>query len=109
MWISVEAMAYSLLVTTVLSQIINSWPNRKLLGYSYIDQIKDMLPQIGLSLIMGAAIYLVLLAGFSSVFTLCIQIPLGMIIYIVLSKLLHIESFEYVVAMLRNFKKKKRK
>lgn len=104
MWISVEAMAYSLLVTTLLNQIINSWPNKKLLGYSYLEQIKDMLPQIGLSLIMGAAIYLVQLAGFSNIYTLCIQIPLGIIIYIALSKLLHIESFEYVISMLKSFK-----
>ncbi|MGN0575219.1 MAG: lipopolysaccharide biosynthesis protein [Ruminococcus sp.] len=104
MWISVEAMAYSLLVTTLLNQIINSWPNKKLLGYSYLEQIKDMLPQIGLSLLMGAAIYLVQLAGFSNIFTLCIQIPLGMILYIALSKLLHIESFEYVISMLKSFK-----
>lgn len=104
MWISVEAMAYSLLVTTLLNQIINSWPNKKLLGYSYLEQIKDMLPQIGLSLIMGAAIYLVQLAGFSNIYTLCIQIPLGMILYIALSKLLHIESFEYVISMLKSFK-----
>ena len=104
MWISVEAMAYSLLVTTLLNQIINSWPNKKLLGYSYLEQIKDMLPQIGLSLIMGAAIYLVQLAGFSNIYTLCIQIPLGIIIYIALSKLLHIESFEYVISMIKSFK-----
>ena len=104
MWISVEAMAYSLLVTTLLNQIINSWPNKKLLGYSYLEQIKDMLPQIGLSLIMGAAIYLVQLAGFSNIYTLCIQIPLGIIIYIALSKLLHIESFEYITSMLKSFK-----
>lgn len=104
MWISVEAMAYSLLVTTLLNQIINSWPNKKLLGYSYLEQIKDMLPQIGLSLLMGAAIYLVQLAGFSNIYTLCIQIPLGIIIYIALSKLLHIESFEYVTSMLKSFK-----
>lgn len=104
MWISVEAMAYSLLVTTLLNQIINSWPNKKLLGYSYLEQIKDMLPQIGLSLLMGAAIYLVQLAGFSNIYTLCIQIPLGIIIYIALSKLLHIESFEYVISMIKSFK-----
>ncbi|MCI6559924.1 MAG: polysaccharide biosynthesis C-terminal domain-containing protein, partial [Ruminococcus sp.] len=104
MWISVEAMAYSLLVTTLLNQIINSWPNKKLLGYSYLEQVRDMLPQIGLSVLMGAAIYLVQLAGFSSIFTLCIQIPLGIIIYIALSKLLHIESFEYITSMLKSFK-----
>ena len=49
MFISVEAMAYSLLVTTFASQAINAWPNKKLLGYSYLEQFKDMLPQILLS------------------------------------------------------------
>ena len=34
MFISVEAMAYSLLATTFVSQIINAWPNKKLLGYN---------------------------------------------------------------------------
>lgn len=104
MWISVEAMAYSLLVTTLLNQIINSWPNKKLLGYGYSEQIKDMLPQIGLSLVMGTVIYLVQLADLSNILTLCIQVPLGIIIYITLSKLLHIESFEYVISMLRSLK-----
>lgn len=108
MWISVEAMAYSLLVTTVLSQIINSWPNRKLLGYSYIDQIKDMLPQIGLSLIMGVIVYMVQFIGLSSLLTLCIQIPLGVAIYLIGSKLFHIDSFEYVISMLKGFKKKRK-
>lgn len=104
MWISVEAMAYSLLVTTLLNQIINSWPNKKLLGYGYSEQIKDMLPQIGLSLIMGAVIYLVQFVDLSNILTLCIQVPLGIIIYITLSKLLHIESFEYVISMLKSLK-----
>lgn len=108
MWISVEAMAYSLLVTTVLSQIINSWPNRKLLGYSYLDQIKDMLPQIALSLIMGIILYLVQLIGLNSLLTLCIQIPLGIVIYILGSKVLHIDSYEYVISILKGFKKKRR-
>ena len=36
--ISVKAMAYSLLVVSVLGQIINSWPNRKLLNYGYLEQ-----------------------------------------------------------------------
>ena len=33
----VYVMALSLLFTSVLAQIINSWPNKKLLDYSYID------------------------------------------------------------------------
>ena len=45
MWISVMAMAYSMIFTSVICQIINAWPNKKLLGYSYLNQVADMLPQ----------------------------------------------------------------
>ena len=53
MFISVKAMACSVLATSILGQMINSWPNKKLMDYSYFEQVKDMLPQICLSLIMG--------------------------------------------------------
>jgi len=39
MWFGVMAMAYSLLLSSALSQIINSWPNRKLLGYGYLGAL----------------------------------------------------------------------
>ena len=44
MWFGVMAMAYSLLLSSVLSQIINSWPNRKLLKYGYLEQVRDFAP-----------------------------------------------------------------
>ena len=97
------AMAYSMLVTSVMNQIINAWPNKKLLGYSYIEQVKDMLPQICLSLVMGGAVYAVSYMGLSDVLTLLIQIPLGVVIYIVGSKVFHIDSFEYLVSICRQF------
>ena len=37
----VMAMAESLLVSTVTSMIINSWPNRELLKYSFKEQMID--------------------------------------------------------------------
>lgn len=98
MRISVMAMAYSLLVTSVLSQIINSWPNKKLMNYSYLEQLKDMLPQILLSLVMGATVLSVQFIGLSASVTLLIQIPLGGIIYVAGSKIFHIDSFEYIVS-----------
>ena len=103
--ISVMAMAYSLLVTSVLSQIINSWPNKKLLGYHYLAQLKDMLPQIFLSCIMGAAVYCINFMGLNDLATLTIQIVAGMAIYVLLSKLFKVESFAYIwsaIAKVRN-------
>ena len=46
MRISVMAMAFSLIVSGILSQIINSWPNWKLLNYNYLEQLRDILPSI---------------------------------------------------------------
>ena len=108
MWISVEAMAYSLLVTSVLSQIINSWPNKRLMNYSYLEQVKDMFPQIGLSLFMGAIVYCVQFIGLNDIFTLLIQVPVGVIIYIALSKVFHIDSYEYLVNTVKGLLKRKK-
>lgn len=94
--ISVMAMAYSLLVTSVLSQIINSWPNKQLLGYHYLAQLKDMLPQIFLSCIMGAAIYCINFADLNDLATLTIQIVVGIASYAILSKFFKVESFTYI-------------
>lgn len=106
-WISVEAMAYSLLVTTLFSQIINSWPNKKLLNYSYPEQVKDMLPQILLSCVMGAGVYCVTFLSLAPWITLLIQIPLGAVIYIGGSALFRLESFTYILNTLRRYIKKK--
>ena len=108
-WISVRAMAYSFFVTSILSQIINSWPNRKLLNYTYSDQIKDMLPQIGLSCLMGGILFCVTLFGLPDIITLLIQIPLGVVIYVVGSKVFHIDSFDYIISITKQYMPKKKK
>ena len=101
MWFGVMAMAYSLLVSSVLSQIINSWPNRKFLNYGYLEQLKDVIPSIALAVLMGFCVNLVSLLDLSNIVTLLIQIPLGAVIYIITSELLHLESFNYLMDLIR--------
>lgn len=101
MFISVEAMAYGLIISTLTSQIINSWPNKKLLGYSYLEQVKDMLPQIALSCVMGAVVYSVSFFDLGDVLTLLIQVPTGIVVYALCSWLFKVESFTYLLKMLK--------
>ena len=108
MFISVEAMAYSVFFSTIASQIINASPNKKLLNYSYLEQIKDMLPQIGLTCAMGAVVYCITFLNLSDIVTLLIQVPLGAIIYVAGSWLFKIESFVYLLDMLKSFRAKKK-
>ena len=101
MFISVKAMAYSMFITSIMGQMINAWPNKKLLGYSYSDQIKDMLPQIMLSIFMGVSVYWINFLQLTDWLTLILQCGLGLLLYIISSKLLHIDSFEYVLGIIR--------
>ncbi len=101
--IGVMAMAYSLLVVSVLNQLINTWPNKKLLDYSYFEQIKDILPGIGLAGIMGVCVYCVNFLHLNNWITLIIQVPLGAVIYIGLSALFKLEAFTYCLNMVKPF------
>lgn len=103
----VIVMAYSLLVGSVLSQIINSWPNRKLLNYGYLEQLKDILPGILLAIVMGFCISTVKLIGLSEIFTLILQIILGAVIYIGISAVTKLEAFMYLWEVVKGFVKKK--
>lgn len=99
----VYAMALSLPVVSVLSQIINAWPNRKLLGYSYLNQLTDLLPIMAISVLMGAGVYAVSLLGLSDIVTLVIQVPLGAAMYIAASVCFKIDSFAYLLETVKKF------
>lgn len=101
MHFGIMAMAYSMIYVSFIGQIINSWPNKKLLDYKYTDQFMDTLPQIILSLIMGAAVYSVSFINIGNIATLGIQILLGIAIYIGLSYLFRLESLDYVLNILK--------
>lgn len=106
--ISVMAMAYSLLVSSVLSQIINTWPNKKLLNYSYLEQLRDILPGILLAVAMALIVHCVELFGLNDWLTLLIQVPLGVVIFVGGSEFFKLESYEYVKQILLGFVKTNR-
>lgn len=66
MWFGVMAMAYSLLVSMITCMIINSWPNRQLLNYSFKEQMIDIFPSVTLAVVMGIAISFINFFEFSS-------------------------------------------
>lgn len=110
MWFGVTAMALSLLVNSIFSQIINSWPNKKLLNYSYGEQLKDILPSLLLSLFMGILTWVIgYLTNFSDLVTLFIQVLLGVFIYCVGSVVSKNEAFNYVVNIIKSLIKRRNK
>ena len=109
MWHGVMAIALSMLVSDVLCQIINSWPNKKLINYGYFEQLKDIMPSIILAWVMGGIVYCVNFLGLHEFVTLAIQIPLGVAIYTLGAKLFKMESFDYLLAVIKSIIGKKEK
>ena len=90
----VMAMACSMLVSSVTSQIINSWPNRKLLHYGYLEQLRDIMPSILLAVFMGICVSLIELLDMPLIITAIVQVILGAEIYVIGSAILNLDSFK---------------
>lgn len=85
------AIGYAL--STVLAQFINAWPNKRLLDYGYFEQLRDMLPPLFCSAIMGVIIFFISMLNLNVIITLMIQVIFGIITYVLLSKFLKLSSY----------------
>lgn len=92
----VMTMAMSAVWVSVISAFVNSWPNRKILNYSYIEQIKDMLPSMGLSAIMIAIVFPLRYVVLNDWLLIFAQVALGAVTYFALSAILKIDGFVFV-------------
>lgn len=97
----VMAIAWGELVSTAFTHLFNAISCKKLFDYRYRDQIADILPNMGLCLLMGAAVWSLTLLQLPKYLTLGLQIPLGVGVYLLLSALFRNESFAYALEMLR--------
>ena len=105
--LGVLVMAYSLLFTTLTSQVINSWPNRKLLQYGYLEQIKDIIPNILLACVMGGIVYPIKYIHFNNIVILLIQICVGVSVYLLGSYIFRLESFRFILRIILSYVKRR--
>lgn len=96
----VYAIAMSTLVSDVISQIINSHPNKTMLNYGYLDQLKDMMPSAILSIITGAVVYCVNYYRLNVALTLMLQVIIGIIVYVGISIIIRNENLIYCLNIL---------
>jgi len=93
----VYAIALGGIVSGLIGTIINSYPNTKLLNYSYKEQWKDIMPSLLLSLVMGALVYSVQFFGMTVWPTLIVQGFVGIILYVGMARIFKLECFTYLL------------
>ena len=111
MWHSVDAIAYSLLLTTLIASIANTAPNNKLISYSFKELIIDMAPGLLISSIMAVIVYIEgLFINLSALPLIIVQVATGGVVYLLISAIFRVETFTYLIKtameLLKKFTKK---
>ncbi len=105
----VYALAFSSIISGIISAFINAYPNKRLLDYSYLEQIKDIAPSFIISIIMGAIAYLFNFLSLPAWQILMLQVIVGVIVYFGLVKILKLESFTYLLKTVKELINSKKK
>ena len=105
----VYPMAVSMAGVSVVNSFVNAYPNKKLLGYTYIEQIKDMIPNLIGALLMFGIVILLANINLPKILILIIQVLSGVVIYLLYSILTKSESFNYILDIIKSFLKKEGK
>lgn len=103
------AIAMTGVFTTVISCFVNASPNKKLVDYSYFEQMKDILPSFLASMAMFGCVLAVLLLKLSPIATIAIQLGIGVMVYLLISVIFSLTPFKLVINILKNLLKKGRK
>ncbi len=101
------AIAMTVAIIGLISFFVNATPNKKLIGYSYLEQVKDILPSFLASVAMCASVVAIGLLKLNLFVTLMAQILVGLVIYLLISVIFKMKPFMLIIEMLKNAKAKK--
>ncbi|MEA4928380.1 MAG: lipopolysaccharide biosynthesis protein [Candidatus Limiplasma sp.] len=88
-------------VSTLIATFVNAAPNKRLLNYRYLEQVRDLLPSLGLTALMGAAVWAAGLIPLAPLWRLLVQTAVGVAVYGGLSVLCKPEAYRGVLDMAR--------
>lgn len=99
------AIAMTGAVSAIMNSFINALPNKRLINYSYFEQIRDLLPAFSLSVAMGLAVYSLSLLELHPICILLTQVFAGVVLYLAGSVVFKMESFTFLKNQLKRLKK----
>ena len=89
----VKAIAISAAISSFVNSVVNAFPNRKLLDYSYFEQVQDLAPSIAMSIAMGILVWSASYLNLNIILQLVVQLFIGVTSYVLLSVLFKNKNF----------------
>ena len=100
------AIAMTGLITTISSCFINAYPNSKLIGYSYLEQLKDLAPSMVFAIIMFCSVMMLGKLSIPAVPLMLLQIIVGVAMYLLLSVIFRPEPYRFLIEQITNMRKR---
>lgn len=101
----VIAIAIGYVISTFLNLFINIYPSQKYLNYSIREQFMDFVPSLLMASVMAVVVYSIGLMELPIMLLAFIQVISGLIVYIVLSIIVHKKEFYDIISILSKIKK----
>lgn len=92
------AIAMTGFITTWISWFVNSWPNKKLLGYSMKEQMVDLVPSMIMSILMAGCVLLIDTLQIHVLWKLVLQVFAGLVTYLLLSASVKPEPYKMLMS-----------
>lgn len=92
----VLAIAWGSVLVNLLESFVNARPNKKMLNYSYLQQIKDIIPNILTALVSCVPAYFIKYLNLHNGIILLLQVVVVALLYLVISIITKNENFKYL-------------
>lgn len=110
MKLGIIGLIMAALLNSFLSFFVNSYFSGTAIGYSTKEQLKDLLPAFIIAVVMGVSVYcLGFILPANYLVKLVAQVGIGIIMYVVLCKILHVQELRVVYQILFAIVLKKKK
>lgn len=100
--ISVMAVAISFLLTNFFACIIFAYPNKKIIGYGFLEQFVELIPTVIVTGLMAGVVDVVGRFSTNQYITILLQVILGLLSYIIFSWIGKNSVFEVIYRMIKD-------
>lgn len=96
-----EQMCYGVVVATLLSVYCDSYYTKKLVGYGFLSQIKDISSILVLSLMMCGLVLFTIRFFSDDLLRLVVGVSIGVIFYVVVAKIFRLPELKEILSLLK--------
>ncbi|MGL4876030.1 MAG: MOP flippase family protein [Clostridium sp.] len=102
---NIEGLIWVMVLNSGISFFINSFYSKRIVNYSTMEQLRDISKIFVITIIMGIITYApIIFLNLNEVLLLIVQIIIGIVSYIILSKIFKIKEFNMLLSVLKNLK-----